>query len=145
MLCKVCRGEIPCKENRCRNQAVQKGGQICCLLILLMAIFDKGEVDSKAYPVYLRICIVAISIGIVVMCATALYIAYTPVGENTIAGCQPRYVLPVIYPLAAVIFGRGINIKPLNKLIIRDALAVCVVGIYMIILYLGIYDQILIG
>lgn len=122
-----------------------KGGKICCLLILLMAIFDKGEVDSKAYPVYLRICIVAISIGIVVMCATALYIAYTPVGENTIAGCQPRYVLPVIYPLAAVIFGRGINIKPLNKLIIRDALAVCVVGIYMIILYLGIYDQILIG
>lgn len=34
----------------------------------------------------------------VCLCATAMYIAYTPVGASTIKGCQGRYLLPVVLP-----------------------------------------------
>ena len=43
--------------------------------------------------------------------ATSLYIAYTEVGSNTIAGCQSRYITPLIYPLFAVLGGSGIRLK----------------------------------
>lgn len=45
------------------------------------------------------------------MIATSLYIAYTEVGSNTIAGCQSRYITPLIYPLFAVLGGSGIMLK----------------------------------
>jgi uncharacterized membrane protein len=30
--------------------------------------------------------------------ATALYISFTPVGHNTILGCQWRYIIPTLFP-----------------------------------------------
>ncbi len=30
--------------------------------------------------------------------ATAMYISYTPVGLNTVNGCQPRYLIPMVFP-----------------------------------------------
>jgi uncharacterized membrane protein len=37
------------------------------------------------------------------LAATALYISFTPVGENTIAGCQVRYIVPVLFPILYMI------------------------------------------
>ena len=31
--------------------------------------------------------------------ATSMYIAFTPVGINVINGCQPRYLLPILFPI----------------------------------------------
>lgn len=34
--------------------------------------------------------------------ASALYVAFTPVGHDTILGCQARYMIPWIYPLLSI-------------------------------------------
>ena len=39
-----------------------------------------------------------------VLVATALYVSFTPVGLDTINGCQFRYQLPLIAPILAVLF-----------------------------------------
>lgn len=36
--------------------------------------------------------------GAVVLVITALYVAYTAVGSPTVSGCQPRYLLPILFP-----------------------------------------------
>ena len=42
--------------------------------------------------------ILAINAIIVILIWTALYLSYTPVGENTIFGVQDRYFLPLLFP-----------------------------------------------
>ena len=41
----------------------------------------------------------------VALVCTALYVLFTPVGDKTIAGVQPRYLLPVLFPFLFVIGG----------------------------------------
>lgn len=36
--------------------------------------------------------------GAVVLVITALYVGYTAVGSPTVSGCQPRYLLPILFP-----------------------------------------------
>lgn len=36
--------------------------------------------------------------GAVVLVITALYVGYTPVASATVNGCQPRYLLPILFP-----------------------------------------------
>ena len=36
--------------------------------------------------------------GTVVLVATSLYVGFTPVRLATINGCQPRYLLPILFP-----------------------------------------------
>jgi len=40
----------------------------------------------------------------IVMCAvaSAMYVTYTPVGYGTVNGCQPRYLIPMLFPLLMV-------------------------------------------
>ena len=42
--------------------------------------------------------------------ATALYIDYTPLGSTGIAGCQPRYITPLLAPLLLLVTGSRWNI-----------------------------------
>ena len=124
-----------------------RGGMMCCGIIFLASIFDKQGDCSKTYPVYLRFCIVVLSLGIVVMCATALYIAYTPVAENSILGCQPRYALPVFYPVVATLFGSGVKLQKFSVMrneTVCKLVSISAIAIYMLVLYMGVYDVILI-
>lgn len=45
------------------------------------------------------IWVLFISLVSVALAATSLYISFTPVGLETINGCQPRYLIPVILPI----------------------------------------------
>ena len=60
----------------------------------------------------------------VVLVATALYISFTAVGADYIAGCQPRYLLPLLFPMAYFIGVDGVTTK-INK----NAMAVAAVSI----------------
>ena len=44
--------------------------------------------------------------GTLCMVATSMYISFTPVGKNDISGCQPRYLIPLIFP-AMLLIGSG--------------------------------------
>ncbi len=69
------------------------------LMILLLCVFtDKRECDI--YPGVWRHRILTYLSCFATLCvvATALYIAFTPVGYNWVNGCQWRYIIPVLFP-----------------------------------------------
>ena len=44
--------------------------------------------------------------GTVAFVATSMYVSYTGVGSSDISGCQPRYLIPVLFP-AIMLLGSG--------------------------------------
>ena len=53
-------------------------------------------------------------LGCVILVPTALYLAFTPVGSDIIAGCQYRYIFPMLFPTIYVITNNGVYNK-MNK------------------------------
>lgn len=58
------------------------------------------EGDSSKNPVTpaLRMWILALVVASVSLVCMALYVGYTPVGDTSVAGVQPRYLIPVLVP-----------------------------------------------
>lgn len=79
------------------------GAVVFIALMLITAVTDKNEYDIKTSGWFLRSASVCIFMACVVLSATAMYTAFTGVGSETIAGCQPRYIIPLLYPLMSVI------------------------------------------
>ena len=72
-------------------------------LLLFAAVTDKNESDQwKGYR-RAGICTTGLSLLTIMLIATALYISYTPVGLQTINGCQPRYLIPLMFAFFALI------------------------------------------
>ncbi len=61
------------------------------------AFTDKNEYDLKV-TMLPRIVTYVLSFGILCLVATSMYVAFTPVGRNTIGGCQYRYIAPIMFP-----------------------------------------------
>ncbi|MBQ6545667.1 MAG: DUF2142 domain-containing protein [Lachnospiraceae bacterium] len=47
----------------------------------------------------------------VCLAVTALYVSFTPVGADFVAGCESRYITPVLFPLLSFLHFRGGNPK----------------------------------
>ena len=77
---------------------------IAFLLIILMLLFDREEKYSKENKSgwLTRIFVILLFVGGSALAATSMYIAFTPVGYQTVLGCQARYMLPLLYPMLAV-------------------------------------------
>lgn len=73
--------------------------EITSTVMLMVAAFtDKCEEDANMRW-YHRGITAILSIGITLLIITALYISYTPVGADTVNGCQTRYLLPLLFPM----------------------------------------------
>lgn len=79
------------------------------LILLSVVIFtDKNEYDlcisykNVKLPIFLLLFIT------VSLVATSMYIIFTPVSLNTINGCQPRYIIPLLFPFLSIIGGNRI-------------------------------------
>ena len=81
------------------------------VLIVILGIIDKNKFDAETSKLRHKIMSVAVLIGTAAMIATALYIDYTPVGLDTIEGCQPRYLIPIIFPVCYTVGSFKKNIK----------------------------------
>jgi len=76
--------------------------QLPIVLLFIVAILDRNGVKNKDFPV---IFVTIISFLVTVfLVAMALYIMFTPVGYNTVLGCQYRYLIPLLFPLMYMIF-----------------------------------------
>lgn len=76
---------------------------IFVLVLLGIVVFtDKNEFDCRV-PLKFRFFSCAVFIVTVMLVASALYITFTPVGADTIAGCQPRYLIPLLFPVLSVL------------------------------------------
>lgn len=70
------------------------------LLVLLgvVSFTDKNDFD-KNITWKTRILTIPICFITTVLVATALYVTFTPVASANIAGCQPRYLMPMLFPI----------------------------------------------
>ena len=88
------------------------GTTITLMLMAVLMYIDRDEKKIKmpcvrgAYFFSAAVCIILV--------ATALYVSFTEVGANYIAGCQPRYLLPILFPTADFIGVDGVQTK-INK------------------------------
>lgn len=84
-------------------------------LMIAVCFTDRSEreltlTDSK----WVRLFSLFLLFGTMCLVATALYVSFTPVGLDTINGCQPRYTFPVIFP-AMMLLGSGRVVNRTNR------------------------------
>lgn len=84
-------------------------------LLLIVAFTDKNAEDSWKEYNKVKIAMIVLVMMIIILIATALYISFTPVALETINGCQPRYLIPLMFGFFALI---GSN-KWKNKLSLK--------------------------
>jgi len=85
---------------------------VISLLLIVLAFLDRGETEKNHYFIKtagLLGCAVAMVLSI-----TALYISFTAVASDTVAGMQGRYMIPTIYP-ALYCLGVGGTKHTINK------------------------------
>ena len=82
--------------------------QYLFLILLAVTVFtDKNAYDAPLVRrPWAHIWPILVSVGLVLIAEASMYIAFTPVGADTIAGAQFRYVIPAILP-AALFIGSG--------------------------------------
>lgn len=107
------------------------GYGIVTILLMFAAVTDKSSYDLHVSNWKIRCYTIAMYFGEAALIGTAFYLVFTPVGANVIAGCQARYIMPVLFPMLSVI-GTGkmkneINRRAYNGVI----LAICMFIFYM--------------
>lgn len=81
-------------------------------VILITAIFtDRDKCDIHVNTLKNKVFCLGLLFLTVVLISTALYVSFTPVAHSVINGCQYRYLMPLIFPLAYFI----LNMEILNK------------------------------
>ena len=73
-------------------------GTIAIFIMLYAAFTDRSERDGFKGAIPLKAISWLTVAGQLALVATALYIAFTPVGHHTVLGCQYRYILPILLP-----------------------------------------------
>jgi len=90
--------------------------QTLLLITLGITVFtDKNENDLLTSGWRIKKPIFFVFLTTVSLIATALYIEFTPVAHFTINGCQPRYLIPFLFPVLAVV-GSGKIVNKSNKM-----------------------------
>ena len=79
------------------------GGLITLAFVVLMSLICHEDKDRKAFPIWYRLCVLLLYVGVGAICAVTMYISFTPVGADHVAGCQGRYLLPAIFPALYVL------------------------------------------
>ena len=70
------------------------------ILLFFVAFTDRiPEVDRKTIPVICKLESVVMVWIMGAICATVMYLAFTPVGLDQINGCQGRYIIPALFPM----------------------------------------------
>ena len=106
--------------------------------LMFTAATDTDGKTLYKIPVYMRLLSVALYIGMAVLIATALYISFTPVGLNTVNGCQARYITPLLAPIILIVTGSRFNVIK-NKAAYNG----CILGLLTAGVLMETYSQII--
>lgn len=101
------------------------------MLILFMLRIEDGDDKELVIEKKYKIGIVGVLMLTIILIWSAMYIAYTPVGLESINGVQARYYAPLIYPLMCVLKSKHIVWKGR-----KDMIHMAMVGI---IAFLNMY------
>jgi len=86
--------------------------QLPIVILILTAVLDRNGIRNK--NIWIVLVTVISFLATVFLVATALYISFTPVGHDTVLGCQYRYLIPLLFPLLYMIFP-DITSNKMNK------------------------------
>lgn len=110
------------------------------VLLLVVAVTDREACYERCIKWPVRVAGVILSLGCLMLAATAMYIAFTPVGLDTINGCQYRYQLQVMFPMLYLLFGipwtnkmdklwyRGIVMGIMSFILMNALWTLCIAG-----------------
>ena len=99
-------------------------GKFSVLAIILMAVAacaDRNSCDTGVLTHPFRLSVLGSAFITVCLIATALYVSYNPVASEGIGGCQPRYLLPLVF-VVAYCLGSGKIKFVINKRLINSLL-----------------------
>lgn len=85
---------------------------IVSMILIVLAFLDRGEYEKNLCMV--KGATMLANAAAMILASTALYISFTAVGSETIAGMQGRYLIPTIYP-ALYSIGMGGTTNKINK------------------------------
>lgn len=96
---------IPNYVSLCAYLDVVTGTSLIMLLLMTAVLFDRDAAYTKESKSnwLSRIYVILMFFGGCALVATSMYVAFTPVGSQTILGCQARYLIPWLYPLLSVL------------------------------------------
>lgn len=84
-------------------------------LMVVVCFTDRSETElTLTDSRWTRILSLFFLFGTMCLVATALYIDFTPVGYESIEGCQSRYLYPVVFP-AMILLGSGRIVNRTNR------------------------------
>lgn len=112
---------------------VGKTAFIFIVLIIVLGIIDKNRYDSFTGKTGYKIIAVLFFLGTTAMIITSLYIDFTPVRHTTVNGCQPRYLIPLIFPVAYLMgsFKKNINMgNALKTAVYTASFALCSFSVF---------------
>jgi uncharacterized membrane protein len=115
-----------------------KGFYLLLAVVVFVMITDKTDFDRQTDKWGIKVLVLAIYLATVALIATALYVAFTAVANDTIAGVQPRYLIPLIFPLLFVMGSSRVK-NPFNKNICN----MLIFGIVAWVFFQGIWDLII--
>ena len=84
------------------------------LMILVILTDCTGKEIYKCSIPY-RVASIIMAFGTSCILATTFYLVYTGVGYDAIGGCQPRYLLPVLFPAAFALRNNKLDLKIKRK------------------------------
>lgn len=67
------------------------------VMVVFTTITDKAECDDKVDTWKSRTWSIILGLGTAGLVATSMYVSFTPVGLETVNGCQPRYIIPLLF------------------------------------------------
>ncbi len=79
------------------------------VLLIIVMLTDKNEFNSQTSTWKIRVTVLGIFLATVMLIVTALYVSFNAVAAWNIQGVQPRYLLPLIFPLLCVFGSRKIK------------------------------------
>ncbi len=96
------------------NQATMSSSNLLYILPILLLFSFLTDNNNNTLTKKQRLSILIANLATIIFIWTALYLTFTPVGNNTINGVQSRYFLPLFFPLLLCLQPKSIHnaIKP---------------------------------
>ncbi|MBE5932844.1 MAG: DUF2142 domain-containing protein [Lachnospiraceae bacterium] len=102
------------------------------VILFLAAILDRNDKKVDILP---KLGIIAMSFVIICFVWTSMYLSFTEVGANQIAGVQGRYFIPIVYPLLLLLNTDKITVN-LNRRVLNTVF----IAILVFIEYHSMYN-----
>ncbi len=112
---------------------------IYVVTIAVVAFIDNDTNDRKP-EVLTRAVTFFSAFATIVLVATALYVSFTAVGRDTIAGCQPRYIIQILFPVWYYISRCGIK----SSAGTRNKAAAIMIMIAVFVFMMDLYRQLVV-